>query len=346
MLRVGLIGFGFMGRMHFDNYERLMQEKHAVQLVAICDMNIEQLKHAKANGNMATDKEIYDLSAYRLYERIEDMLAVEQLDMIDITLPTPLHAELASSLLRAGYHVLCEKPAARTAADAQKMAEAATQSGKKLMIAQCLRFWPAYEYLKEAVNSGRYGNVTGAYFFRGSGSPKGWFLNGELSGGCLLDMHIHDTDMIQWLFGKPERVSTIGKNVVSDQGYDIVSTNYYYGDGKIVNAQADWTLEGDHGFEMGYRVNFEKGNIVFKNDVVSVNANDEAGYTAELEPDTGYYRELVYFIQAITNDEKVEISSPESSVATLEIIEAEEQSADLKGHWVSLTSKSSPYHRA
>ncbi|MCM3634292.1 Gfo/Idh/MocA family protein [Paenibacillus camelliae] len=338
MLRVGLIGFGFMGRMHFDNYERLMQEMHNVQLVAICDLKIEQLKNEKANGNMATDKEIYDLSGYRLYERIEDMLASEQLDMIDITLPTPLHADLASSLLQAGYHVLCEKPAARTAAEAQKMSDAALSSGKKLMIGQCLRFWPAYEYLKEAVSSRRFGNVTGAHFFRGSGAPGGWFMNGALSGGCLLDMHIHDTDMIQWLFGKPERVSTIGNNVVSEQGYDIVSTHYDYGDGKLINAQADWTLEGDHGFEMSYRVNFEKGNILFKNNEVKVNPNNEAGFTAQLEPDTGYYRELLYFINAITNDQTIDISSPESSVVTLKIIEAEEQSANLKGQWVSLTS--------
>lgn len=336
MLKVGLIGFGFMGRMHFDNYERLMNEGKNVQLVAICDLRIEELKHSKAGGNMATDKEVYDLSNYRLYEQIEDMLAAEELDIIDITLPTPVHAELTCSLLERGYHVVCEKPAARTSLEATKMAETAAKTGKKLLIGQCLRFWPAYEVLKEAVDSGMFGQATSGYFFRGSGAPAGWFMNAEQSGGCLLDMHIHDTDMIQWLFGKPKKVSTLGKNVVSDSGFDTVSTNYYYEDGKVINAQADWTLEGDHGFEMTYRVNFERGNIVFKNGEVRVNPNDAPGYAPELSQDTGYYRELVYFLHAIEQNTAIEVTTPESAALTLEIIEAEEQSAKQQGEWVEL----------
>lgn len=336
MLKVGLIGFGFMGRMHFDNYERMMKEGKPVQLVAICDLLIDTLKNSKAGGNMATDKEVYDLSPYRLYDDIEAMLANEQLDVIDITLPTPLHAEWTCSLLERGYHVACEKPAARTAADAKKMAETAAKTGKKLLIGQCLRFWPAYEYLKETVESGRFGQATGGYFFRGSGAPANWFMDAKQSGGCLLDMHIHDTDMVQWLFGKPEKVSTLGKNVCSNEGFDIVSTNYFYEDGKVVNAQSDWSLEGDHGFEMTYRVNFEKGNIVFKNGSVKVNPNDAPGFVPELNSDTGYYRELVYFIDAINQNTPIVTSSIDSSAITLEIIEAEEQSAKHQGEWVKL----------
>lgn len=336
MLKVGLIGFGFMGRMHFDNYERLMKEGKSVQLVAVCDLKIQTLKDSKAGGNMATDKEVYDLTPYRLYEKIEDMIAAEQLDIIDIAVPTPIHAEVTCAMLEKGYHVLCEKPAARTAASANKMVEAARKSGKKLLIGQCLRFWPAYEYLKETVESGRYGQVTGGYFFRGSGAPADWFMDAEQSGGNLLDMHIHDTDMIQWLFGRPEKVSTLGRNVVSaNNGYDVVSTHYYYEDGKVVNAQSDWTLEGDHGFEMTYRVNFEKGNLVFKDGVLKVNPNDAAGFVPELSEDTGYYRELVYMIDAINNNTAIETSSSDSAVITLEIIEAEEKSASNQGEWVA-----------
>jgi len=336
MLKIGLIGFGFMGRMHFDNYERLMQEGKDIKLVSICDIQIETLKNAKAAGNMATDKDIYDLSAYSLYEKLEDMLANEELDMIDITLPTYLHADLACSLLEKGYHVMCEKPMARTVEDAKRMAQTAAKTNKKFMIGQCLRFWPAYEYLKETVESNRFGQVIGGSFFRGSGPTPGWFTNGELSGGCLLDMHIHDTDIIHWLFGKPLRVSAIGRNVVSTHnGYDAVSSHYYYADGKVLNAQADWTLEGDHGFEMTFRVNFEGGNLVFKNDQLKVNPKDEPGFIAQLSEDNGYYRELDYFTQAVLNDREVEVCTPESTLGSLEIIEAEMQSADQNGAWVN-----------
>ena len=335
MLKIGLIGFGFMGRMHFDNYERLMREGQPIKLVAVCDLAIETLKNAKANGNMATGKDIYDLSQYNLYEQVEDMLANEELDLIDITLPTPLHADFTCNLLERGYHVICEKPAARTAADVQRMADTAKKTGKHLLIAQCLRFWPAYELLKETITTNKFGAVTGGYFFRGSGAPKGWFMDAEQSGANLLDMHIHDTDMINWLFGAPERVSTLGNSVVTT-GFDIVSTNYYYPDGKVVNAQSDWTLEGDHGFEMTFRVNFEKGNIVLKNGEVKVNPNDAAGYVPELSGDDGYYRELVYMIEKIESNQPIETSAPESSLLTLQIIEAEEKSARAKGEWVTL----------
>lgn len=336
MLKVGLIGFGFMGRMHFDNYVRLAAEGAPVQLVAICDLLIEELKEGKASGNMATEQEVYDLTPYRLYDNITAMLENEELDVVDITLPTYLHADLTCMLLERGLHVLCEKPVAGTSEDGWRMANAAETTGKTLMIGQCLRFWPAYEYLKAAVSDGRYGAVTGGYFFRGSAAPKGWFLDGSKSGGCLLDMHIHDADMIHWLFGKPEKVSTLARNVIPGSGYDVVSTHYVYPDGKVLNAQADWTLEGDYGFSMTFRVNFEGGNIVFENGQLKVNPNDAPGFVAELSEDMGYYRQIKYFIESVNEGKAVTTCLPSSAVGTLEIIEAELRSADQGGAFVQL----------
>jgi len=336
MLKVGLIGFGFMGRMHFDNYVRLMQEGAEVELVAICDLRIEELKNASAWGNIATEQDVYDLSPYRLYESIDDMLEKEELDAVSITLPTPLHADLAVSLLERGIHVLCEKPIARTSAEAHRMAEAAVRTGSTLMIGQCLRFWPAYEYAKQCVTEGRFGKVLSGSFFRGSGTPQGWFLNGEQSGGCMLDMHIHDTDMINWLFGKPDEVSSIARNVIPGSAYDSVSTNYIYADGKVLNAQADWTLQGDFGFAMSYRINFEGGNLIFERDQLRVNPNDQPGFLAELPADMGYYRELKYFLDSVSKGQPVSVCSPESAAESLEIVEAEIRSADNRGALVKV----------
>lgn len=336
MLKIGLVGFGFMGRMHFDNYVRLMAEGEPIELAAICDLRIDELKDSKANGNMSTGQEIYDLSSYQLYDHLEKMLAAEQLDMIDLAVPTYLHAEMACSLLERGYHVFCEKPMARYSADARQMAAIAKKHGRKLMIGQCLRFWPGYEYLKEVIVDQRFGQPTAGYFYRGSGAPKDWFLTERLSGAALLDMHIHDVDMIQWLFGAPEKVSTIGRNVIPGSGYDIASTHYAYPDGKVINAQVDWTLEGDFGFYMGYRVNFERGNIVFNGSSVTVNPNDQPGFKAELPLDDGYYREMKHFIEAITHDKPIVICTPESAAASVALVEAEEQSANAGGAWVSL----------
>jgi len=337
MLKIGLIGFGFMGKMHFDNYERLMKEGEPVRLAAICDIRIEELKNSSAGGNMATERDLYDISKYKLYDDIDAMLDNEELDMVDITLPTHLHAAVACKALAKGLHVLSEKPMAGSSADGWAMVKAARKADRKLMIAQCLRFWPAYEYLKEAVADNRYGAVVSGYFFRGSGmpSPK-WFHDGNLSGGCLLDMHIHDTDMIHWVLGKPLKVSTSAKKVAPGSGYDNVSTNYIYADGKAINAQSDWRLEGGHGFEMTYRVNLELANIVFKNNAVTVNPNAGDSFVVELSDDSGYYREMKYFIHAILNETPITVCTPESAVQTLEIIEAEIRSADSLGETVSL----------
>lgn len=336
MLKIGLIGFGFMGRMHFDNYARLAAEGQPVKVVAICDVAIETLKNAKAGGNMATAQETYDLSGYALYDSIDKMLASEELDMIDITLPTTLHADLTCELLEKGYHVFCEKPMARSSAEARRMVETAERTGRKLQIGQCLRFWPVYEYLKACVEDKRYGDVTGGYFYRGSHAPAGWFLKGELSGGALLDMHIHDTDIVNWLFGKPERVSTIGRNVIPGSGFDAASTHYVYPDGKVLNAQVDWTLEGDFGFEMGFRINFAGANLILGKDGLTVNPNDAPGFKPELPDHDGYYGELRSFANAILKDEAIEVCAPESTLASLEIVEAEQLSAERGGEWVKL----------
>ncbi|MHA0857736.1 Gfo/Idh/MocA family protein [Paenibacillus sp. CMAA1364] len=334
MLKVGLIGFGFMGHMHFDNYVRLASEGEQVQLVAICDIRIDELKKSAIVGNIATDKSEYDLTPYNLYDNVDAMLANEELDVVDICLPTYLHADLTIKMLEKGLHVFCEKPVAFDSKDGWKMVETAKRNGKTLMIGQCLRFWPAYEYLKECVVDGRYGKVKSGHFFRGSGFPQGWedwYLDGSKSGGNIMDMHLHDTDMINWLFGMPDQVSALGRKDDSGSRYDAVSTNYIYPDGKVLNAMSDWTLQGDFGFAMTYRVNFEGGNLVFENDELKVNPSDAPGFVAELIEDRGYYREVKHFIQSINSGEQITICTPESCVNTLEIIEAELRSADNAG---------------
>ncbi|HOJ10099.1 MAG TPA: Gfo/Idh/MocA family oxidoreductase [Clostridiales bacterium] len=335
MVKVGLIGLGFMGRTHLDNYIRLESEGYPVKLTAICDVDSGKFEGNLTGGNIGAGSNKYDFSKYKLYTCMDEMLEKEELDYVDIALPTYLHAEASIKASNKGLHVLCEKPMARTSEECEQMIEAAKKNGKKLMIGQCLRFWPEYEILKDYVDSGRFGKVTSAYFYRGGGTPiwsfENWLLQNDKSGGCLLDQHIHDVDTINWLFGKPEKVSTLGKNIVPGSGYDIVSTNYFYADGKVVNAQDDWTLNGDYGFEMLYRVNFEKGNLVFKDGKLTVNPNDGKSFVPEHPAEMGYYREIVYFIDAVLNDKPTDKAPTESTMETIRIAEAEVASADNNG---------------
>ncbi len=338
MIRIGLIGLGFMGNTHLENYARLEKEGHEFQVVALCDMDPEKLKGPATAGNIETVGGGVDFSRYNKYTSVEEMLASEQLDAVDITLPTFLHERIAVQCLESGLHVLCEKPMALTPEACDNMLAAAEKNGKQLMVGQCLRFWPAYVRLKAAIDSGEFGAATNAYFFRGGATPTWgpWLLQREKSGGALMDMHVHDADMVYWLFGMPQAVSAVGRNVVSDSAYDLVSAHYRYAGGQVVNAQADWTLQGDFGFDMTYRVNFERGNIVFKDGAVKVNPNEGPGYVADLSEDMGYYFQLKHYVESLIAGKPVETAAGRDTRGTIAVVNAEMRSADQGGAWVEL----------
>ncbi|ASS65173.1 MULTISPECIES: Gfo/Idh/MocA family oxidoreductase [unclassified Paenibacillus] len=338
MIRIGIIGLGFMGRAHLENYVRLAKEGVAVQVTAICDADPAKLRGEGGGGNLDAGTSPLDLSSFSLYTSLQEMLDKEQLDAVDITLPTHLHRSVTVKCLEAGLHVLCEKPMASNEAECLEMLQASERTGKSLMIGQCLRFWPAYVYLRDLIAGGTYGKPTYAYFYRGGGTPDWgpWVLQKDKGGGALLDMHVHDTDVVNWLFGMPEAVSTQAVNVIPGSGYDIVSTHYRYGGSEVVHSQVDWTLNGDFGFEMGFRVNFERGNVQFSGGAVKVNPNDAPGFEADLAEDQGYYYELKYFVEKLLAGEPIEEAHPASTLSTIAIVEAELASADKRGEWVSL----------
>ncbi|MCQ6563541.1 Gfo/Idh/MocA family protein [Paenibacillus mendelii] len=340
-IRIGLIGLGFMGRMHLENYRRLEQEGAAIQLKAVFDMEPGTFADkAGSGGNVEMKGERIDFSQYACYTDLQQMLEEQELDAVDITVPTYLHADLSIMAMKKGLHVLCEKPMALNAGECQQMLEVARETGRQLMIGQCLRFWPAYEFAKQTVEDHVLGEVTSAYFYRGSGTPdwshQNWLMEGSRSGGCLLDMHVHDVDIVNWLFGKPLHVSTAAKQVISRNAYDIVSTNYYYEDGKVVNAQADWTLNGDSGLQMEYRINFTGGFIMFDGASVTVHQPGQASRKPELSTEDGYYRELKYFYECLLYNRPILTADPEHIMGTIQIVEAEQQSADRQGVTVTV----------
>lgn len=340
MLKVGLVGIGFMGRGHLDNYIRFAKEGGPAQLVAICEVDQKKFDNEFIPGNLAVGNDRYDFAPYRKYASLTEMLDNEQLDYVDIALPTYLHAGAAIQAMEAGCNVLCEKPMALSTEECTRMIETAQRTGKTLMIAQCLRFWPAYQELKRIVDSGEWGKVVCGNFFRGGSTPawsfENWLQTKERSGGALLDQHIHDVDTIQWLFGTPKAVSCSAVNAIPGSGYDAVSTNYLYEDGKVVNAQDDWTINGPFGFEMIFRVNFEKGCLVLTRGGLTAYPVGGEAYQPELNPENGYYHEMLYFANCLIEGKPVEACRPCSTRETIRIAEAEVRSADQKGALVTL----------
>ncbi|MGI5817173.1 MAG: Gfo/Idh/MocA family protein [Armatimonadota bacterium] len=334
MVRVGLVGLGFMGQQHFQIY-RGMQN---VELVAVCDVIPERVGETapSVGGNIGEAEEI-DLSEQARYVCLSEMLESEQLDLVDICTPTHLHAEMTVQALEAGSHVVCEKPMARTVAQCDEMIAAAEKAGKMLFIAQCIRFWPEYEVLAQMVESGDLGEVRAARFIRQSPTPgwasEGWLMDAQLSGGALLDLHIHDVDFILSIFGKPNAVLARGSNIVSEgDPVDHVDTQYLYDD-FVCTAQGGWVMPGSYPFDMGFQVLGTRGLLEF-----SVNNDpmlrwypfDGEPSTPDYEAGTGYQNELAYFIECVEGGSAPERVPPHSARESVRIVRAEAES--IAGH--------------
>ena len=143
----------------------------------------------------------------KVYDSLEAMLP--EIDVLDICTPTYLHRDMTLAAATAGVHVICEKPLARTVAQAQEMIEACKTAGVKLLVAQVVRFFPEYAYAHEKIEAGEIGDPAIIRLKRGSSQPTGsdsWFKNIEQSGGMILDLMIHDFDFARWIGGEVKTV--------------------------------------------------------------------------------------------------------------------------------------------
>lgn len=333
MVKVGIIGFGGIAQAHKNAYKILEAKGVPVKLSAVCDIEPEKFK-GKVRINITDNMgDANDVLNAIFYTDVNEMCAKEELDMIDICLPTPLHAQMAIDMLGRGYHVLSEKPMARSYSDCLDMLNAAEKAGRQLMIGQCLRFYPQYQYLKDIIDNSKYGAVISAFFERLSGPPiwgwKNWFMDESKSGGCMLDMHIHDIDMARYLFGEPKEVSCNARNVYS--GYDTVHTQLIYEDDKLVCATGDWSLPNSFGFHHSYRINLEKASIIFENNEVTVFEKNGITYKPELSELDGITNEIAYFVDVIKNNKINTESTAESAATTVKLVETMKKSADRHG---------------
>jgi predicted dehydrogenase len=329
MLNVGIIGMGMMGRTHFEAYALLPN----VKVRAICDRNPQ-----RASGDLVgTEGNVLGAGVQQLdmtgilgtTDHLE-ILNHPEIDIIDICTATPNHLELAMAALATGKHVICEKPLARTSAIARQIASAAREASGLFMTAMCLRFWPEWAWLKTAIDEQRYGRVLGVTIRRVASMPKGWYSNGELSGGALLDLHIHDTDFVDYLLGKPAAVFSRGYSKTSG-AVDHLVTQYLF-DGpdapSLVTAEGSWCLADGFGFQMKYTVNCERATLDYdlgRTPLLTVTANGEVE-AITLPNETGYFRELQYFVGCVERGEQPSVVKIDDPVRCLEILEAEERS--------------------
>lgn len=337
MLKAALIGFGGIAKAHQSGYANL-ENDGKVKLVAVCDVCEDAFeKKIKINIDSDTNQDV----SFRCYTDLEEMLANEDLDFVDICVPSYLHKELSVKLLERGYNVLCEKPMALNSRDCEDMLEAERRYEKHFMIAQCLRFFPEYEYLKNCIDDGRFGKVLGAFFNRNSAQPlwgyQNWYTDYERCGGAIMDIHIHDIDMARYLFGEPNAVSCRSSDCKTK--YDIVQTSLYYTD-MPVSANGCWTA-GRIKFAASYKVDFEKATVIYENGVVTVYTdNPEAEpYKPELVGYDGYTEEISFFCDIVEGKTKNTRNPAFSAAKTIRLIEAMKLSVDNNGEKIILGDK-------
>src|SRR4051794_4312497 len=155
MVRIGLVGIGFMGMIHYLAARKL----RGAAVTALCSRDEQKLAGdwRDIRGNFGPRGEMMDLSAHKRYRNLDDLLADPEIDLIDVCNPTHLHPETALRALAAGKHVLVEKAIALKAADADAMVAAARKAGKLLMVAHVLPYFPEFAYAAQAIRGGRFG---------------------------------------------------------------------------------------------------------------------------------------------------------------------------------------------
>ncbi len=334
MINVAVVGLGFMGVTHLKAYRKLKD----VRIAAICDAIKLPTDGVLAGvaGNVADpDPVCLDMTQVRAYKDFNELLADKGVDLIDLCVPTPLHVKLAVAALGAGRHVVCEKPLARTSAQAREIAGAAAQAKGFFLPAMCMRFWPGWSWLKPAVADQRHGRVLAARFRRVSEPPgwaKGSYFKGDESGGALLDLHIHDTDFVQFVFGRPKAVFSTGLTRYSG-AIDHVVTQYEVEAGATVSAEGSWLMTPGWGFNMSYTVNFERATADFDSargaDALKLTEEGQPTRTVPLEAGDGYERELGHMIASIQSSLAPTIVTASDAVSAVEICEAEEKSVAL-----------------
>jgi predicted dehydrogenase len=332
-VRVGIVGFGFMGRQHLKCYRGL----RGVRVAAICDSDKTRLKGSeKIEGNIGGDAAALDLGDIAIYTDFEKMLAEEQLDAVSITLPTFMHRDFTIRTLDAGAHVLCEKPMAMNVEQCEDMIAAAKTNKRILQIGHCIRFWPEYAKAKQIMDSGKYGDVLAASFRRVSTVPgwswKNWLIHAKQSGGAIMDLHIHDADYIQYLFGLPKAVRSEGA-IGPSGGFDYVTTQYVYKNGKVVSAEGGFVMSPDFKFEMSFVISLKKATIVYDcrhTPSLQVCLAGGGCLTPKIESGDGWSREIAHFVKKVKGTKMPRIISPLDSLNAIKIILAEKQSAESK----------------
>ncbi len=344
-LRIGIIGCGGIAN---GKHMPALKATDKADMVAFCDIIVERAEKAAKE---------YGVEGAKVYENYKELLADKSIDVVHVLTPNRSHAEITIDALHAGKHVMCEKPMAKTAADARRMVEAAKQSGKKLTIGYQHRHKPESIYCKAAIERGDLGDIyfAKALAVRRRGTPTwGVFLNEyEQGGGPLIDIGTHSLDLTLYLMNNYKPRMVVGtkykklldpncgnpwgpwdekQNTVEDAAFGFITME----NGATIILESSWALNVIEPIPEGTSMlcGTKAGALVKGYGGVSIN-KDDFGKLVEIVPDmksggVAFYEgkkssapltEANRWLDAIINDTDP-VVMPEQACVVSEILEA------------------------
>jgi predicted dehydrogenase len=314
-VKLGIIGLGFMGTTHLKAALALPE----IEVAAVCSRDEKKLSgdFSEIRGNNSDPGGQVDLSTVAKYREISALLADPSLDAVDISLPTGMHESVTLAALAAGKHVLVEKPMALDGASADRMLDAAERTGRVLMSAQVIRFWPEYAALRETLCSGRLGAFRDATFRRRCAAPS-W---GVWEGGGAFDLLIHDFDFVLHLLGKPAALSATG-TYDDPAGIDILHALLLYPDGAEVLITGGWHNRGEYPFSMEFTATFDRDTIEFSTASRVGLQEHPAGHA--------FAAELGYFARCCAGEPN-RLCPPQESAAAIKLLRLALEARHRKG---------------
>ncbi len=312
-MKIGIVGTGSMGKTHAAGW---------AETPATIGGFV-----GKTKAHVQSLAEQYGARAYPTFEA---MLA--DVDVVDICTPTHLHHPQVLQAAAAGKHIICEKPLARTVAQAQEMIAACRNAGVKLLVAHVVRFFPEYVRAREIITAGGIGQPAVIRLSRGTFRPQkttdNWFTNMEKSGGVMLDLMIHDFDYARWIAGDVVRV--FAKNAPVEHGLVILT----HKNGAISHIDGSWAFPPPH-FHTRFEIAGSDGWLAFdseKNAAVSMALHQSQPDAPDvpapgiLLDESPYTTQIKAFYRALAEDAPVPVSAADG-LAALQISLAAIESA-------------------
>ncbi len=262
-LKVGIVGVGFMGWIHWLAW----QQASGAEVSAIVSRSPQKRDGdwTSIKGNFGPPGEKVDLSNVQCFESLDQLLAADCVDIVDICLPPSQHVESIRKIANAGKHVFCEKPLCLNLADCDVAMDACEQNKVQLFVGQVLPFFLEFQFAAAKVRSGEYGKLLGGNFKRVVSDPT-WipdFFDRHKVGGPLMDLHVHDAHLIRWLFGMPTHLVSGGR--FRGEVVEYCNTMFTFDDPNLtVTSTSGVIAQQGRPFTHAFEIHLENATICFE----------------------------------------------------------------------------------